>query len=205
MIVKPAISFLKSDSDSQLITDSTTINTCMTGNASYVDPEPSLPDVAAATNEFSIALVNAADGGVTLTSIKNDKRDVLVGLLRDLASYVQVACKGDITVLLSSGFPIQKPQRSPIGELPAPVVALSVGMSSGNLDCLVAPIFGAATYNWQIAVASAPDVILQTAQTTGGRNTFSGLTPGVTYAVQANAVGSAGASDWSKPVSQMAM
>jgi hypothetical protein len=205
MVVKPSISFLKTDSDAQLIADTKTIITSMTGNASYTTPLPTLPDVTTANDEFAIALADAADGGMTLTSIKKDKRAALVALLRDLASYVQVTCNGDLTVLLSSGFPIQKPQRNPIGVLPAPVVSLDTGALSGDLDCVVAPIFGAATYNWQIAAASAPTVILQTAQTTGGRNTFSGLTPGVTYVVQANAVGSAGPSDWSQPVSQMAV
>jgi hypothetical protein len=44
---------------------------------------------------------------------------------------------------------------------------------------------------------SAPTLYMQTAQTTGGRNTFEGLTPGQAYNVEANAVGSAGTSDWS--------
>jgi len=44
---------------------------------------------------------------------------------------------------------------------------------------------------------------VQTAQTTSASTTFDGLTPGVTYTVEVNAVSSAGPSDWSQPASQM--
>jgi hypothetical protein len=53
--------------------------------------------------------------------------------------------------------------------------------------------------------AAQPGTVLQTAQTTSASNTFAGLTPGVTYNVEANAVGAAGPSDWSDSVSQMAV
>ena len=38
---------------------------------------------------------------------------------------------------------------------------------------------------------------MKTAQTTGARAEFTGLTPGQTYVVFLNAVGTAGTSDWS--------
>ena len=159
-----------------------------------------------ALDDFTTSLANAAGGGITLTAIKNDKRTALVVLLRELASYVQVACKGDLTILLSSNFPIQKPVRNPIGVLPAPVnVTLSLGALSGELDAVMPPVFGAAIYNWRVATAAQPGMVLQTAQTTAASNTFAGLTPGVTYNVEANAVGAAGPSDWSDPASQMAV
>jgi hypothetical protein len=204
MIVKPSVSFLNSDSDALLITDTNTILTAMAGNPSYPTPSPALAAVTSALNDFTTALANAADGGITLTSIKNDKRAVLVALLRELANYVQVACNGDLTILLGSSFPIQKPQHYPVGILPAPVnVALALGALSGQLDASMPPVFGAAIYNWRVSAATAPTVVLQAAQTTSAGNTFSGLTPGLIYTVEVNAVGSAGPSDWSNPVSQM--
>jgi hypothetical protein len=206
MIIKPSISFLNTDSDPQLVVDTQTIITSLTGNTSYPTPEPTLAAVTMALDNFTIALANAADGGMTLTATKNGKRDVLVALLRDLANYVQVTCNGDLTVLLSSGFPIQKPQRNPIGVLPAPVdLKINLGSLSGELDAVVPPVFGASVYNWRLTTANAPTVVLQTAQTTGGRTTFTSLTPGVVYSIQVNAVGAAGPSDWSNPVSKMAV
>ena len=198
MLVKPAIGFLNTDNDSQLITDTTTIVTSMTGNPHYPTPAPSLAAVTAAIHEFSIALNNAADGGVTLTAIKNAKRKALTALLRNLASYVHVACNGDMAVLLSSGFPVQKQNRTPVGILPQPVPPLlQLGGRSGDLLASVTPIANAASYNWRLALASAPDKYLRTLPTTASSITFAGLTPGETYSVDANAFGTAGNSDWS--------
>ena len=204
MIVKPSVSFLTSDSDALLITDTGSILTAMTGNPSFPTPAPGLPLVKTALDEFTTAVADAASGGVTLTSIKKDKRAALVTLLRELASYVQVACKGDLTLLLSSAFPIQKPQRFPIGVLPAPTgLTVSLGSRSGELDASATPVPGAAIYNWRVTTAAQPGVVVQTAQTTAASNTFDGLTPGVVYNIQANVVGSAGPSDWSDPAPQM--
>jgi hypothetical protein len=206
MIVKPSISFLTSDSDPQLITDTNTILANMNGNTNYSTPSPDLAAIQTALDEFSTALADAADGGSTLTSIKNDKRAALVAMLRDLASYVQVTCKGDLTILLTSGFPIQKPQRNPIGVLPAPAsLRLTLGSRTGELDAAMPPVLGAAIYNWKLVKADAPTVVLQTAQTTAASSSFTGLTPGVIYTAQVNAVGAAGPSNWSEPVSQMVM
>ena len=198
MLVKPAIGFLNSDSDAQLIPDTTAIVTSMTSNPHYPAPAPTLAAVTAAINEFTVALNNAADGGVTLTAIKNARRKTLVGLLRNLASYVHVTCNGDMAVLLSSGFPVQRNNRTPVGILPQPVPPLlQLGGRSGDLVASVTPIANAASYNWRLTLASAPEKNLRTVPTTAASITFSGLTPGETYSVDANAFGTAGTSDWS--------
>ena len=56
---------------------------------------------------------------------------------------------------------------------------------------------GASAYNWRIALASAPNVYVQTVQTPGGRYLFEELTPGQVYLVQVNALGAMGESNWS--------
>ena len=198
MLVKPAIGFLNSDSDAQLITDSTTVLTSMTGNPHYPTPAPTLAAITAAIHDFSAALANAADGGITLTAIKNAKRKALTALMRNLASYVHVTCNGDMAVLLSSGFPVQRNNRTPVGILPAPVPpVLQLGGRSGDLVASVTPIANAASYNWRLALASAPEKNLRTVPTTAASITFAGLTPGETYSVDVNAFGTAGNSDWS--------
>jgi hypothetical protein len=141
-----------------------------------------------------------------MTAIKNDKRAALVALMRQLASYVQVKCNGDMAVLLSSGFPIQKPQRSPVGVLAPPSnLTVTFGPRSGELRATAAPVAGAAIYNWQLSTAAAPTVVIQSAQTTAANNMFTGLTPGVVYNAEVNVVGSAGPSDWAGPVPQIAV
>ncbi len=198
MIVKPAISFLISDSDALIVTGTQTIVNSMTSNPDFPTPTPTLPTVSTALTAFTVALSNAAGGGKEFTAIKNAKRAELTSLLRQLASYVGVTCGGDMAKLLSSGFPTQKPTSTPVGVLPAPAApVVTQGALSGELDAVTAPVFGGYTYNWRVALVSAPNVFVQQSQTTAARNTFDSLTPGQNYRVQVNAVGSAGPSDWS--------
>jgi hypothetical protein len=206
MIIKPSITFLHSDADQQLIGRTEGILLGMTDNASYPAPTPTLAVLTTAKDEFATAVANALDGGKTLTAIKNAKREILVALLRQLASYLQAACNGDLTALMSSGFPIQKPQRQPIGTLPAPTsLTVTFGPRTGELQATASPVVGAVIYSWRVSTAAAPNEIVQTVQTTAARNVFTGLTPGVVYNIQANAVGTAGPSNWSGPARLMAV
>lgn len=200
MNVKPAIGFMTKDSDAQLDQDVETIIASMTGNANFPTPSPTLAVITTALSAFTVALADAANGGVEKTAIKNARRAELVSLLRQLSSYVFATADGDMTKLLSSGFPAQKTNRSPIGPLPAPASpVLSQGPVSGSLGASTPPVNGAYIYNWRVALASAPTTYVKQVQSTAASNTFDGLTPGQVYNVQLNAVGTAGASDWSGP------
>jgi len=204
MIVKPSTTFLTSDSNSVLVTDIQKILNSMTGNPSYPKAVALLLLVKAALDDFTTAQANASDGGKELNAIKAQKREALCAVVRTLALDVQEECHGDIAVLLSSGFPIQKPAHYPIGKLPTPgAPVLSLGDYSGELVGNTPPIYGAATYNWQLALASAPNVIVQEAETTATTVTFADLIPGQTYLLQVNAVGTAGTTDWSPPAALM--
>lgn len=198
MVVKTAIKFLNDATDPQLIVEVESGLSGMANNPRFPTPTPTLALVTTGLGSFRTALAEAAGGGKELTAIKNARREELVSLMRQLASYVTTASNGDLAVLLSSGFRIQKPTRSPVGTLPAPDAPVTrQGLRTGELNATTAPVPGAYTYNWQLALASAPDVPVQTVQTTGARYLFVGLTPGQTYNVVLNAVGSAGPSDWS--------
>jgi hypothetical protein len=202
MTVKPAISWIAKDSDSMLINDTTIVLTSMTDNVSiYPTPVPSLPTIKTALTNFSNAVGVAGTGSPADTLAKNNLRLVLMGLLRQLASYVLVTCQGDMQKLILSGFPVQKPSRTPVGPLPAPQnAALDHGMNSGSLDASVNPVFGAANYNWRLT-PSTPGAAPILAQSTASYFTFTGLTPGVNYTLDVNVLGAAGVSDWSNPAS----
>jgi hypothetical protein len=206
MVVKPSIQWLNKDSDSELINDSNVVLKALADNATiYTTPAPTLPIVQTALTAFTNAVAATTDGGPSDTAAKNNARLVLVGLLRQLAAYVLVACKGDMAYLLLSGFPAQKPTRTTIGVLPAPQnTTLALGARTGELDAAVNPVFGASVYNWKLT-SNAPGAGVQTGQSTASYFTFANLTPGVTYSITANAVGAAGAGDWSNPANQMAV
>lgn len=206
LIVKPTINFLSTDTDSQLIIRVHGIIQALTGNADYPNPLPPLSLVSDAQHAFEAACSNAALGGMLLTAIKNAKRGELVSLIRQLASYVTVACHGDLPTLLGSGFSIHKPTRDKIGRLPTPQMPLlRHGAQTGEIKAKTRSIRGVFIYNWQITQAGAPEQVLQTLQTTGATATFTKLTPGQVYHIRGNAVGAAGATDWSGPASLMAL
>lgn len=128
-----------------------------------------------------------------------------MALLRLLAFYVTVTCKGDIPKLLSSGFPMQEPgTNTPGGPLPTPnTPVVAQGPVTGSMTAKTAPVRGAGIYNWRLALASAPTVYVQTKQTPGARALFSGLTAAEIYNVEVNAVGAAGTSNWSDDATMM--
>src|SRR5438105_15946481 len=76
---------------------------------------------------------------------------------------------------------------------------LSQGPVTGSLNASSPPVSGSYIYNWRVALASAPTTYVKQQQTTAASNTFEGLTPGQTYNVELNAVGTAGTTDWSGP------
>lgn len=196
MNVKPAIGFLTKDGDAPFTDKVTTILEWMTGNPKYATPSPTLAVVQTAFNAYKVATAEAAQGGVANTTIRDARRAELVSLLRQLANYVSATADGDLETLTSSGFPIQKTSRTPIGPLPAPnAPSVSQGPITGSLSAVVPPVYGGFTYNWRLALASAPTVYVQTAQTTAARTTFGDLTPGQLYNMEVNAVGAAGTSD----------
>ena len=205
-IIKPAILWLTRDSDPLLINDVSVVLLGLTNNtAIYPAPLPTVAATQTALDNFSTAVAAAADGGRSATANKNNLRLILVGMLRQQASYVAVACQGNMTNLLLSGFPIQKPTRTPVGILPAPQnLAVVHGALSGSLDASVTPVFGAATYNWT-CTANTPGAVPLTGQSTAASFTFSGLTPSVAYTIACNAVGAAGPSNWSNPATQIAV
>ncbi len=206
MTVKPSIGFLTKDGQ-PLFTDKVTTLLKWTGNnPNYPTPIPALTVVQTAFDAYKVATADAAQGGKENTAIRNARRNELVSLLRQLANYVSATANGDLEILISSGFPIQKPTRAPVGPLSAPnTPILTQGPVTGSVRGVIPPVYGAFSYNWRLALASAPNVYVQTAQTTGGRITFSSLTPGQVYNVDVNAVGSAGTSNWSNVSKLMAL
>jgi hypothetical protein len=206
MIVKPSITWLTTNKGPMLINNVGVVLLAMAANIDiYALPSPALAEIQAALDAFAAAYKAAADGGPSAYSLRNSLRLVLVNLMRQLAHYVAVNCKGDMTSLILSGFPPQKPVHTPVGPLAAPQgLVVSHGAVSGELDASANPVFGASTYNWT-CTPNTPGGAALTGQSTGAGYTFGDLTPAVTYIITVNAVGAAGISNWSSPVSLIAI
>lgn len=206
LIVKPAINFLSTVTDVQLEADVSHIIRQMTDNESFPDPSPSLAIVGSKLHDFRFALREAWFGGKLLTLEKNMRRAELVAVVRQLAGYVTARCSGDLVTLMSSGFPFHKPTRHAVGALTPPdMPRLKHKTLSGCIDAVVSPVRGASIYTWQLALASAPKVVLQTVHTTAARASFADLMPGQVYTVRVNAIGTAGPTNFSNPATLMSL
>lgn len=170
----------------------------MVGNKYFPTLVEQVAACETAYDAYLIAKANAALGGTDLISLRKTARAALVALLRALLSNINAIAIGDIDMLLSTAFPVRNGNRTPIGPLPAPnAPTCKQGKNSGVLVATTGVVYGASLYTAQLALASKPDEVIQTQQQTGVRFEFDGLTPGELYNVSMNAIGAAGASDWS--------
>jgi hypothetical protein len=199
-----AISFLEKDKDAELIVDSERILVSMTGNAAYPAPIPDLADLATARTAY-IAGVNAAHDSTIARTTRRELRATLVGMLRNLAHYVQMTCAGNATTLLSSGFLAQR-SRAKVGPLLPPTgLILKAGKLSGQVKARCHKQAQAGAYHWQIGPTATPMVWQPMVTSLAAHTVFAGLTKYTQYSVQVCAVGTAGPSNWSDVVTVTAM
>jgi hypothetical protein len=169
-----------------------------TGNTYYTALAAAVTAVTASYETYLLAKADATHGGVEQTAIRNARRGDLVELSRGLLSNINAIANGDMEKLMSSGFPLRKTVRTPIGPLPAPLSPIvKQGPTTCTMKASTQPVYGASLYTARLALASAPLVYLQTKQSTAAHFLFEGLTAGELYNVGMNAIGAAGPSDWS--------
>ena len=204
MNVKPSIAWIGSNPVPLFINNCAVVILALTNNENiYTTPVPGIPVIQAALDTLTADQAATADGGKSATVKRNNSKLVVANLMRQLAAYVTVACKGDLHNLILSGFPPQKSTRTPVGTLPAPQgLVLKQGPLSGMLMAKANPVFGASTYNWT-CTPNTPGAVPITGQGTAASWEFDGLTPGVIYTIAVNAVGAAGPSNWSSAISLM--
>ena len=180
----------------------------LTENATYASPPVTLAALQTALTAFSTAIAAQEQGGAAATADKNNKRDTLVGLLRQLAGYVQQNCGNDLAKLLSSGFEAVSASRSQRPLDTPRILSLDNG-NTGQLLVKVSPIANAKCYEVRYAALTSgtPGQWQSGGLFTNSRAMpVNGLTPGTMYQVQVRAIGgTTGYSDWSDPVSHMSL
>ena len=178
-------------------------------NPIYPDPPVTKIALQAALTAFTAAIAVQAQGGTAATADKENKREILVDLLRQLAAYVQDKCDNDLAKLLSSGFEAVSTNRASI-PLEKPIIREVKNGISGQLLTRLGPVKNAKCYELRFAEV-APGGALGPWQS-GGLHTNSrsiplnSLTPGAMYQIEARAIGgSTGYSDWSAPTNHRSL
>lgn len=182
----------------------------MTGNANYPTPFPALGDITTALDDLDTKITAAAGRDRTAIAARNASAATAKSLMRQLASYVQMHCLNDLTILLSSGFlPTRRP--APIGSLiPPQNVRTKYNGTSGSLFVIWDAVYGVrGGYTLQQS-ESATGPFTTVTISSGSRFLVKGLTPGQTYWFRVCANGAnknvdGGPSGWSNVVSVIAI
>jgi hypothetical protein len=201
-----AFGFIRSVKDGDLIAASGRIEASI--GASYPSSEPSLAELTSARDAF-VAAVQANDGGVKAIALRDQARRPLERVLRDLATYVQHASRGDHIKVLASGFAIRRtsghaarlgpePLQAPVG------LRLRRGNASGQIFVRCKAVRSARLYQWRYATAQAPTSWMFAETSSSSASVIEGLVAGTQYRLQVRAYGRRGASDWSESVTLFA-
>ena len=193
-------------SDGQLGDFSGAVITGITDNkTAFPAPPVTVGDLETLKTTFDDAVIKAAGGGRMNTTAKNAAREALITALNKDASYVDIACNGDLTILLSSGFRQVSTNRAQ-NVLPQPQVVAVDYFQTGVLKVRVRADANAKSYVGRIKQSSGSEFGPSISFASSRKILFKGLTAGATYVMQLCAVGgSTGQSDWSEPVSKMSM
>ncbi|HRK28720.1 MAG TPA: hypothetical protein PK239_15710 [Chitinophagales bacterium] len=175
----------------------------LTGNAHYPTTSPTLAAITLLKEEFDTAKFKAADGGKTLTAIKNEKRKALEQGLRLLGSYVEDHGNNNLPILESTGFVVYSTDKKPLPPAPTPTdLQLFDGRTTGTVRAKVKAIGKNTLYELRYAVGETynPDarwVYLPTV--TKSTQYITGLTHGTTIWVQIRSINTKGTSNWCDP------
>ena len=189
---KPRVKFDYSKlTDSEVLAFAKAVNLAITVNVGYFPtPFPTLINLAGATTTYETALSNAATRDKTAVADKDEKKDVLVLLLADLAAYVNNVASGDEVKLVSSGFELAK-QAEPNPPIEAPTnLLVEAGINTGEIALSIDRVKGALSYNFQITPGPLTDNSLWETQPCSRRKfVFQNLEIGKTYWFRVAAVG----------------
>ena len=179
------------------------------GKNNFPAPPVDEPTLQTGVNDFTTAIAATVQGGTNAINAKNKKKHELVAMLRKLGLYVQAACNEDVATLTSSGFKAGSTVRV---KAPLPKAVIRTVANGHTTQLLVTADPMAKANAWQLEIATVAaggalgDWKAVGVFSSSRKMLAAGLTPGATYAFHVRAVGgSTKYSDWSDPVSHMAM
>lgn len=170
---------------------------------------PSIPTTATlvmlgtAITTFNAKLVAAHKGSVAATAEKEVAREVLIGLLRILAAYVENVAQGDASKIEAAGFDVVTRGNNTQTPLTKPLIKAIRNLITTQLKVDVGAVRNAASFEVQIRIGSGA---WQGAGSYPNSRSIvlEDLTPGTTYEVRVRAIGgSTKYSDWSDGVNHM--
>ncbi len=176
----------------------------LTGNEHLAEPPVAPKELATLKKTFDDAIIAAAGGGALATAQKDAARAALVTALNKEASYVDINCDEDLAILLSSGFEAVSTNRAQSVLNPPEVIGVDYGQAG------VVKLRVKGDPNRKAVQGRCKTMDGDWGPVLTFKNSrsilFDGLKAGTTYMMQLCGLGgSTGQSDWSEPVSKMAL
>ncbi len=188
-----------------------TIINALTANAYYPEPwvvqVPTLADLINSYTSYLECYHAALNHDSLKIVLRNNARQALTALFKQLVPYLELVAQGDTTILATSGFDLRKDiVHGGNGEiLPAPAdFRVEHGAKRGTVNVHVARLTGTGSYEVQTAQG---DPTIETnwhhvlTSVTSAHILLEDLTPGQTDWFRVRGIGSAGAGAWTAPIS----
>ena len=187
--------------DNTLTTFARNVHTLLYAVAGFTNIPVAAQVLQMAIEAFATAKAAQTSGGKAATAEKNNKRDALVVLLKELALYVQVASANDLAQLLATGFEAISLNRTQYPLSKPAILRVVTGMSGEALVTLSTESIsrGCQVRVAEIGADGAPGEFREPVFSTSSRNiSVPELIPGKLFAFQGRTMGgSTTYSDWS--------
>jgi hypothetical protein len=161
----------------------------MEDNPVFPNPPAALAELKKIIPEYQSALAHALGRDIEIVALKDKKKKIVLNLLDQLATYATIICKGDRTLLLSSGFDITKAGGA--GHAPA-IEKLEVILGeSGEVTIRIKNATAAVAFMFEYTTESPePNTIWKSRGSSLRAHTIKGLTSGKRYWFRGVAIGS---------------
>jgi Fibronectin type III domain len=210
-LIKASLAFVKA-APGDLYTFASSVHSGMNGNTAYPNPPVDMPTFKTAIDVYDTLVTAALDGSKKVLTQRDHQGGVLIRILRQLAHYVEGACKDDMTTFTSSGFQPVSKARTAAKPLSQSIRKITEGPNSGVLLVWLLAVAGALSYElrWApvatgSATTAAPAWISSLIPSTHPPATVSNLTPGTIYQFEVRVMSKKGWSDWSGAATRMAI
>jgi hypothetical protein len=178
----------------------------MDGNVNFTAPPVDIKDLKALRTSYAASLANSLDGGRKAMIERNKQREAVIHAMQQIAKYVELNCKNDMGIFLSSGLQPASFNRAPQPLAQPKIHKVDHGIA-GQFLVRMTPV-GASSNELRygaLAAGGAPPTSWTTIGFTNARLPIAvnNLTPGTTYAFQVRALGPLGYTEWSDSVTRM--
>jgi len=179
-------------------------------NPAYSQPPVDMPTLKSTLDGYNTLIAAALDGSKKVLAQRNHQGEVLIKILKQLAHYVESACKDDMTIFTSSGFQAVSKTHTATPSLSQSIRKITQGSSSGVLLVWLVAVAGALSYEIRWAPVPAGTTTPATpawssmlVPSTHPPTTVSNLTPGTTYQFEVRVLSKTGWSDWTGSARRM--